>query len=163
MDDPASYGEGSFGDVMIRVGFIAYLMIATLAGPAWCCCTFDRLTLPNFQSSDPVKLSPVRACCQHRAKPEKQKSSNPTKKQDAPGKCPCKEQGSNQAPATSPDVQTGKQLGADSQTLDRDQFVGESSGLHGAGSQVPSVCFDLSRTFHLSGPALLCALQVYRC
>jgi len=165
MNSLASYGQGTFGDVMVRVGLIAYLMIATLAGPAWCCCTLDRLTLPSVASGESAKSSPAPTCCQHRAKPESKKSSNPTNNQDSktPGNpCPCKEQGSNQAPATSLDVQTVKQLWSSSQALERD-LVAVSSALIEIGSQVPFVCCSSSSTFHLSGTELLCALQVYRC
>lgn len=165
MNTLVSCGEGCFGVVMIRVGLIAYLMIATLAGPAWCCCTFDRLTLHSVASGEPAKSSPTPTCCQHRTKPDSKKSSNPTKNQDenAPGDpCPCKEQGSTQSPATSLDVRAVKQLWSSSQALERDLFA-VSSALIEIGSQVPFVCCSSSSTFHLSGPALLCALQVYRC
>lgn len=166
MNTLALFGEGPFGDVMIRVGLIAYLMIATLAGPAWCCCTFDRLTLPSVASDESAKSSPVRTCCQHRSMPEKKKTSNPTESQDpnAPrNPCPCKEQGPNQSPATSLDAQTVKQLWSSSQALERDQLVAVSNALIEVGSQVPFLCCSSPSTFHLSGTELLCALQVYRC
>lgn len=166
MNTSALRGEGSGEDVMIRVGLIAYLMLVTLAGPAWCCCTLDALPLPTFATEEAVKPNPVRTCCQHRSKPQKEKSSHPTKKQEpnAPGhSCPCKESGSNQALATSLDIQSVKQLWSHSQALERDQLLADSYALSGNASLVSSVCSDSSRTFHLSGPALLCALQVYRC
>lgn len=162
----ASCGEGCFGDVMIRVGLIAFLMIATLAGPAWCCCTFDRLTLPSVASGESATSSPAPTCCQHRAKPESKKSSNSSKNQDpnAPGdRCPCKEQRSNQSPAVTVDLSTLTQLRCSTQTYEHHHFVSVFSALIEDGACVSCVHCNPSCSFHLSGPELLCALQVYRC
>jgi len=166
MNSLASYGQGTFGDVMLRVGLIAYLMLGTLAGPAWCCCTFDRLTLPSAAAGESQNSSPVRTCCQHHAKPEKNKSSYPSKDQDpnAPGdRCPCKDQRPNQAPAVSGHNEPLTQLRASTESFDRDLLLPVFGILIGDGAYISCVRCNPACTFHLSGPELLCALQVFRC
>jgi hypothetical protein len=77
---------------VLRVSLIAYLLVATMAGPAWCCCTLGKViayALPAAVEAD----MPAAECCCCVKKPVEQDTSrkSPTEKQDRHEPCPCKE------------------------------------------------------------------------
>ena len=77
---------------MIRVGLIAYLLVATLAGPAWCCCTFARAVSSAFQTaSKKSSEAPTRSCCSSPVSQNTSDEGSKSKPSDQPDKCPCKE------------------------------------------------------------------------
>lgn len=76
---------------MIRAGLIAYLLLATIAGPAWCCCTLARAVSSALQTSaSEESTAPYSCCCPHGlTAPEERGSENePTNPHE---KCPCQE------------------------------------------------------------------------
>ena len=152
---------------MLRVGLIGYLMLMTLAGPAWCCCTFDRLT-PHSGRSDSKSepATPARTCCQHRSAPEGKKSSDTSKHQNSDNRndsCPCKDQRPNQAAVVSQDVQGSTQLRVNSQIVEFGSMPADSVDLLDDQTADCNTSLNNHSAFRLSGPALLCALQVFRC
>ena len=154
---------------MLRIGLIAYLMVGTLAGPAWCCCTFDRLTA--WSTTGDVATTETKShCCSHHqhvpAHDEKDASKSSDRATPAPKEapCPCKEQRNNEAAAVSLNVQEAR----DSRWL-TDEFnqanplfmplgwVSPASSQ--AGGSYPSAPDGAA----LSGRQILCAFQVFRC
>ena len=78
------------GSKMVRMSLTAYLMLATLAGPALCCCTtpqlVNRLSHHRKQSESAARHPHCSHC--HRHDGDKQQPKSP--RQEG---CPCKEQG----------------------------------------------------------------------
>jgi hypothetical protein len=156
---------------MLRMAVVSYLMIATLAGQAWCCCLLDTLPISSFVSgSDNVTddaPAPARSCCCHQQTSSEEPATNPTKSEQpkAPREnCPCKDQRSNENLPVTPEIykqelQARGALG----------FVEYLQAIH-LNCLMTDSCVhaidkghDLTRPYYLTGPDLLCALQVYRC
>jgi len=165
----AAEDQNFLGSDMLRLGLIAYLMVGTLAGPAWCCCTFERLT--TWSTTNNVATTKAKShCCSHHqhvpAHDEKDadKSSDRTRPAPKEAPCPCKEQRNNEAAAVTLTVQEAR----DSRWL-TDEFnqanplfmplgwvspaLAQSDGSH------PSAPDGAG----LSGRQILCAFQVFRC
>ena len=153
---------------MLRISLIAYLMVGAVAGPAWCCCTLDRLAawcVPVSKAKSEPSSQPT--CC-HRQAPlqTRNDSSKPQKQSPSPKEspCPCKEHQSGQANAailTGQESNDARWSGAES---DLSAFLGVAllwadaeSGTPISSSAVPSVDCGLS------GRDILCAFQIFRC
>ena len=77
---------------MLRVGLIAYLLLATIAGPAWCCCTLGRaiacaLPAPAVQET----AEPTCCCCVKKPVASEEAKKPSRESQDRNEPCPCKE------------------------------------------------------------------------
>jgi hypothetical protein len=156
---------------MFRIGLVIYLTIASLAGPAWCCCLFDRLPLPTVMaaSADEAKESstPARSCCCQRQTTPEQPATNPTKSEEptAPDdRCPCKDQRSNDNVPIANDVQIQEQQFRSTLGSFDHLLAMQFSCMHIDHSIFAlDKRFDPSGPHRLSGPDLLCALQNFRC
>lgn len=157
------------GGFMIRIGLVTYLMISTLAGQAWCCCVIDRLPVPTIWATAETEepAAAIRCCCcKPNMRPEGKKSTrlpSPEKRNAPSDSCPCKDQGPNHALTVSPDVQIHDQLRSTSLVFEFSQLVLCSDDIGEIGLHLFDGGRDPSRTYHLNGAELLCALQVYRC
>jgi len=145
---------------MIRVGLIAYLMVATMAGPAWCCCTIGRavsLAIPTASQGSKTNHS----CCCPRESETKEHSQDegetcPTEKEN----CPCKKAAEFQSAKLAVEIS---------------QVVYETSALQGSAADVAFGSAVLSRLHlqghmpdfsapgALSGRGILSAFRVFRC
>lgn len=154
---------------MLRVALITYLMVGTLAGPAWCCCTFDQLArwCAPVTESKSQSSAPSGCCHRHSAPQEKKESTQPHERnspapKDAP--CPCKDQNSGQAaPAilTSQEANDARWNGSES-----DQSAAFAIPVLWIRSVSDrSVAFPPSPSAFpgLTGRDILCAFQDYRC
>lgn len=147
--------------VMFRVGMISYLMLATLAGPAWCCCTLSQLAQAASLAVNSADSSTSSTCCHQgeRIKPQKDQADSPA---DDP--CPCKEQRSNHVPAMTAEGQALENVRLNSPLLDSFQLALSAAAIASCdGQSTPEHPSNSIRAFFTSGPDLLCALQVFRC
>lgn len=151
---------------MLRVGLIAYLMIATLAGPAWCCCTFTRLA--SFAAKTDLGDSPVPCCC-HTVVPAddgENLSDSQERKSSVPGedRCPCKEHRAElQALPLSNfnEIRDARACAFDFDTVSTmpDCTLSMQADRQGGASLLS----DQSDGSALTGRDILCAFQVFRC
>jgi len=161
-------GLGSLGKVliMLRVGLIAYLMIASLAGPAWCCCTFTRLA--SFASTTGASDAPVPCCC-HTNVPAQdgETSSNPEeRKSSVPGedRCPCKEHRAELQALPFLNLHDIRDARAYAADLDSVGTMADCTLCMQADLQSgASLLADQSVGATLTGRDILCAFQVFRC
>ena len=67
---------------------IAYLLVASMAGPGWCCCTFAKIASCASRFTDKKPEAPVRCCCCS----QEADSGKPSEDGSDPREqCPCKE------------------------------------------------------------------------
>ena len=147
---------------MFRIGLVSYLVLATLGGPVWCCCTLSRVAHAVTRVLDKTDSAPVRTCCQHRLQTKQQ---NPSKDKAVPSQndpCPCKEQRSNHVVALAPQATIAEHARLSSLAYELAQPIALGFMLHNGEPNIAHVGFS-SCAFHSSGPDLLCALQVFRC
>ena len=154
---------------MLRICLIAYLMVGAVAGPAWCCCTFERLATWCVPVSQAKPEAPLPSRCCHRQSPiqtrddsDKPQDKNAPNPKESP--CPCKEHQSGQ---TSPAILIG-------QESHDARWSGSGSDL-AATLEVAVLSHDLEldpphqltpALFSgggLSGRDILCAFQNFRC
>ncbi|MBX9680753.1 MAG: hypothetical protein K2X38_18510 [Gemmataceae bacterium] len=146
---------------MIRVGLTAYLLVATLAGPAWCCCTFARVASTAFQAA--VKKSSEsssHSCCSTKALQTTHESESKSKPGE-PKKCPCKETRDVQSALFA--ATDGAEQYHESPTFDFRDFDGTTflSSVPTQAVALFALC-DLAR-IHFSGRDILVAFQTFRC
>jgi hypothetical protein len=90
---------------MVRIGLAIYLMIATLAGPALCCCaTQPPATCPTSTVAAPP-ADQHKSCCKHQH-PAPKGGASQHKPQKDPG-CPCKNNSSRSSAASPFDSNQG--------------------------------------------------------
>jgi hypothetical protein len=88
---------------MLRAAVSIYLMLATLAGPWFCCCTTFQLIdwLAPPPTPDEVAPSPCACCCCDSNQKEDNPTGNPGGQPEtptAPSECPCQQQRSELVP-----------------------------------------------------------------
>ena len=152
---------------MSRVGLVIFLMLVTLAGPAWCCCSLSRLATVCLPSQSSVKKGPGCGCrCQttspseHTTPSEVPSENKPSPPRKSP--CPCHDLYAERIAALALEERTEK-------------FPGEWN-LYALSFTEAVPCFQPNclvigtrcplspRSFIDShGPALLSLLQTFRC
>ena len=70
---------------MVRIGVVVYLVLATAAGPAVCCCTMNRLFA--FSSQGWSTTSSHHGCCNRHGKDGRRPGEVPKRRPD----CPCQD------------------------------------------------------------------------
>ncbi|MBX9681131.1 MAG: hypothetical protein K2X38_20430 [Gemmataceae bacterium] len=153
---------------MLRIGLIAYLMVVTLAGPAWYCCTLSRLTAWSTSGKIANAEAKPHGCC-HRQVPSQNRidSKNAAERatpapQESP--CPCKEQRSNEmatVPSTSQEAEDYRWL-SDELSQVHPLFM-PSSWVFPAAVQSNFALSCVSDGAVLTGRQILCAFQVFLC
>lgn len=79
---------------MFRVGLIAYLTVATFAGPSLCCCTLGRIVTYTLDSILTGRSEQGHSCCCTAETTPKENSEEKGKSCPTdPDDCPCKEKG----------------------------------------------------------------------
>ncbi len=83
---------------MLRIGLIAYLLLATVAGPAWCCCTLGRAIACALPAPAKQEAAEPTCCCCVKKPVADEETKKPTREsQDRNEPCPCKETREKQA------------------------------------------------------------------
>jgi hypothetical protein len=82
---------------MLSVGLKAYLILVTLAGPWYCCCTLGHLADWFARPGQEEESQPVNRCCcghhsEHRDNARSEAPVKQPKNQDEGPSCPCHEQ-----------------------------------------------------------------------
>ena len=153
---------------MLRISLIAYLMVGTLTGPAWCCCTLDRLTAWLTPAKIANGQAKSRGCCHQQgpAQDESESRNSTGRTTPAPREspCPCKEHGSNEMAAVPSTIQETR----DSRWL-TDEFNHANPLFMPIGWVSPALAQSddslpgASDGACLTGRQILCAFQVFRC
>ena len=153
---------------MLRVALITYLMVGTLAGPVWCCCTLARFSewfaLKQEASSE---SSAPRGCCHRPARSQKNESGK-TQERKAPAPtespCPCKEQNPGQMAAVFLTGQDARDVRGFNLELDQADSGAIPMLWVLADSEGAKVSSPSPAAFPgLTSQDILCAFQVFRC
>lgn len=151
------------GVTLFRVTLIAYLMVATLAGPAWCCCTLGRVVacvLPARAEQETVE--PVCCCCCVKPTVVVDETTKPAPdSQDRHEPCPCKE---------TREAQSTYYIAPNRAELDEGGSPFDALSWNAAVvfEMIPVPSLHDARTLDTSPPSrsgrdLLLAIQVFRC
>lgn len=153
---------------MLRISLIAYLMVGTLAGPAWCCCTFDRLKAWLTPAKIASGEAKSRGCCHRQVPAQDESASKNSSGRTTPAPkespCPCKEHGSNEmaaVPSTIQETRDSRWL-TDEFNLANPLFV-PIGWVSPASAQSDSSLSCACDGAGLTGRQILCAFQVFRC
>jgi hypothetical protein len=123
---------------MVRIGLTMYLVLATVAGPAFCCCVpvriADLLALGLSGPGQSAAATPQRTCCHHAPRSTPHDGNNPSRDHEKPGcpdspNCPCKQPGSGVA-----------LLGQDSDPLDQTRVRNLTEGPVAVVATTPPTC-----------------------
>ena len=149
---------------MFRLGLIGYLMLATLAGPAWCCCTLSQL-VGAFQTEEKgsKKKAPVRTCCHRPIKEEKSPSRDGHKPLPKKDSCPCKDSPTTRDSAILLDGKAIQQSRLISLDQERVNSMAALPSLAIVAEKASDLCLDAPAFQHATGTDILCAFQVFRC
>lgn len=154
---------------MLRLALITYLTMATLAGPAWCCCTLTRLAANTLRLIGSTESAVPRTCCRHHSTPAEQ-VNHPGDQRDshcpAPRDhdCPCKPHPSEQQVALPFDSQAAAQSWLLFMGQDLVSLVAVPVPLVPECDELANPShFDRSGFQHLTGSDILRLLQVFRC
>ncbi|MBI3411116.1 MAG: hypothetical protein HY040_22505 [Planctomycetes bacterium] len=157
---------------MIRVALVAYLMVATLAGPAWCCCTLERLavlTKPTEASkTTDATEAPGGCCCHQQAVPvaKEQSASKKPEKKSVPREegCPCKKHSASQVSAVTLALADSSQGWRDLFDLPRLPVadIAVDSGLQVAGPSLGDLNLAAPGS-PMTGRDILRAFQIFLC
>lgn len=146
---------------MIRVGLIAYLLVATIAGPAWCCCTLAKVASSAFQAVGKKSTETSKSsCCSQKPLREDDGKGSKGNPSDQPDKCPCKE---------SRDLQPVIFVAPDSADQSQQLVAFNACDFYASSLMNPVSHDSSSSTLHgpthlpFSGRDILLAFQTFRC
>lgn len=145
---------------MVRVGLIAYLMVATLAGPAWCCCTIGRAVSLAIRTASQGTKAKHSCCCPRKGESEERSQDEgktcPSEKEN----CPCKKAAEFQSATPSVDLAQIVDEASVLQVIPADVAFGSAvlPRLH-LQCHLP----DFFAPGALSGRGILSAFQTFRC
>ena len=146
---------------MIRVGLIAYLLVATIAGPAWCCCTLAKVASSAFQAVGKKSTETSNSsCCSQKPLREDDGKGSKGNPSDQPDKCPCKE---------SRDLQPVIFVAPDSADQSQQLVAFNACDFYASSLMNPVSHDSSSSTLHgpthlpFSGRDILLAFQTFRC
>lgn len=147
---------------MFRIGLSVYLMLATLAGPSFCCCQMSRLSarfVHWLRSDEANAAASTPSCCRHQAPT---KDSQPPTHPEKPS-CPCRDSSSERPALMVLEAEGAAQLHRDQSALADDLLDGDflTSVLPLSTARIPA---SPARFFSFeSGRDILSSLHILRC